>query len=306
MSISKTVSKPLCCRIQVKQVVAALLGGLIVQPLSVPNAQYLGWAPWLSVSPVAAQTSFHPDHPGQNIPAKTQNIPEKTTTPTTEQDPLRSPYPIPWSPIWEHQAKASSSGQPITWHYTSPPLQSPDGQLQAISKIEVYLQPDFRESHILSQVWVKNQAGQTVETVLSSMHLGESRVSETAARHLPGTVSMLVPAAWSDDSQHLLLRQFEALFGSDIASDYGIVWDRSQGSTRTFAPEPINYDTATLLGWSRNHPDQVLFSTSIMGDSREQLLAVNFQGHTVASPGDRPLIVQQTQHIQTKDPQARR
>ncbi len=305
MSISKTATKPLCCRIQIKQVVAALLGGFFIQQLSVPDAQNLSWAKhlswveWLSVSSVAAQASSQLDHHGQTSS-------EQSTTPTTEQDPLHSPYPIPWSPIWEHQAEASSSGQPITWHYTSPPLQSPDGQLQAISKIEVYLQPDFRESHILSQVWVKDQAGQIVETVQSSMHLGESRVSETAARHLPGTVSMLVPAAWSGDSQHLLLRQFEALFGSDIASDYGVVWNRSQGSTRTFVPEPINYDSATLLGWSRNHPDQVLFSTSIMGDSREQLLAVSFRGHTVASPGDRPLIGQQSQRVQPKDPQARR
>ncbi len=207
----------------------------------------------------------------------------------TANDPLNSPYPIPWKAIWDHQTQATQSKRPETLYYLSPPLRSPDSQILAHTKIEIKIDPDFRRSHIFSQLILKTAQGKILQTIPSSMHLGQGNVQETTARHLPGTIAILVPAAWSKNGQRLLSRQFEAVFGSDVSSDYAVIWERSHRQTKIVTPLPLNYDSATLLGWSKNHPDQLLFRTTILGETRGSTLAVDYRGTTIASPNDRAI-----------------
>jgi hypothetical protein len=206
---------------------------------------------------------------------------------STANDPLNSPYPIPWNTIWDHQTQATQNNRPTTLRYLSSPLRSPDGQVAAHTKIEIKIDPDFRRSRIFSQLILKTSQGKVLQTIPSSMHLGQGTVKETAARQLPGTISILVPAAWSKNGQRLLSRQFESVFGSDVSSDYAVIWDRDHRQAKIITPLPLNYDSATLLGWSRNHPDQVLFRTAILGETEGAILAVDYRGTTIASPNDR-------------------
>lgn len=207
----------------------------------------------------------------------------------TANDPLNSPYPIPWKAIWDHQTQATKSKHPETLYYLSPPLQSPDNQIVAHTKIEIKLDPDFRRSHIFSQLVLKTAQGKVLQTIPSSIHLGQGNVQETTARHLPGTIAILMPAAWSKNGQRLLSRQFEAVFGSDVSSDYAVIWERNHRQAKIVAPLPLTYDSATLLGWSKNHPDQLLFRTTILGEPRSSTLAVDSRGTTIASPNDRAI-----------------
>jgi hypothetical protein len=207
----------------------------------------------------------------------------------TANDPLNSPYPIPWQAIWDRQTQAAQSKRPETLYYLSPPLRSPDNRIVAHTKIEIKIDPDFRRSHVFSQLILKTIQGKTLQTIPSSMHLGQGNIQETTARHLPGTIAILVPAAWSKNGQRLLSRQFEAVFGSDVSSDYAVIWERNHRQTKIVTPLPLNYDSATLLGWSKNHPDQLLFRTAILGETRSSTLAVDYRGTTIASPNDRAI-----------------
>jgi hypothetical protein len=208
---------------------------------------------------------------------------------SSASDPLQSPYPLPWSAIWQRQTQATQQNHSSKLRYASAPLRSPDGQVTAHSEVEIQLDPDFRQSHIFSQLILKTSQGKTLQVIPSSIHLGQETVKETAARNLPGTIAMLVPAAWSPDGQKLLSRQFEAIFGSDVSSDYAVIWERSQQRARTVTPLPLNYDSATLLGWNPHHPNEVLFHTTVMGEKEGSTLAVDYRGTAVASPNPQPV-----------------
>jgi hypothetical protein len=222
----------------------------------------------------------------------------------SQKDPLNSAYPIPWDAIWAHQSQATRNGKGITMRYLSPTLPSPDGQRKVHSDIRLHLHPEMTNSSISSQLVITDQRGTVLQSIPSSFHLGNGPIKETAARQ-EGTLSILMPAAWSKDGQQLLSRQFEAVFGSDVSSDYALVWNRSTQQSRIVAPTPLSYDTAILLGWSHSNPSQILFKTSTLGESNTETLAVNPNGTTIASPGDRPLPMGQIMTPPTL-PQARR
>jgi hypothetical protein len=222
----------------------------------------------------------------------------------THQDPLNSAYPIPWDSIWAHQSQATQSGKAVTMRYLSPSLPSPDGQTKVHSDIRLHLNPEMTNSYISSQLIIADLRGTVLQSIPSSFHLGNGPVQETAATH-NGTLSILMPAAWSKDGQQLLARQFEAVFGSDVSSDYALVWNRRTQQSKIVAPTPLSYDTAILLGWSHSNPNQILFKTSTLGESGNAILAVNNDGTVIASPGDRPLPIEQPM-ISPTIPQARR
>ncbi len=222
----------------------------------------------------------------------------------TRKDPLNSAYPIPWDSIWGHQNQATQNGKAVTMRYLSPTLLSPDGQTKVYSDIRLHLNPEMTNSSISSQLIITDLRGTVLQSIPSSFHLGNGPVQETAARQ-DGTLSILMPAAWSKDGQQLLARQFESVFGSDVSSDYALVWNRRTQQSRIVAPTPLSYDTAILLGWSHSNPGQILFRTSTLGEAGTAILAVNHDGTTIASPGDRPLPMGQI-IIPPTIPQARR
>ncbi len=283
------------------QVFAALLAVSSVLILSAPFWNHQASIAQSNVPTDYAQKPLAPaliaQRPSAQRPKAQRAIQANTVLPgvsllpvgNTANDPLNSPYPIPWNAIWDHQTKATQANRPETLYYLSPLLRSPDGQVVAHTKIEIKINPDFRRSHIFSQLILKTSQGKVLQTIPSSIHLGQGNLKETTARQLPGTIAILVPAAWSKNGQRLLSRQFEAVFGSDVSSDYAVIWDRNHLQTRTVTPLPLNYDSATLLGWSQNHPDQLLFRTTILGEARGSILAVDSRGTTIAAPHDRAI-----------------
>ncbi len=258
--------------------------------LSLLSASLLAISSILAIpSPFWASTKVFASPLGSHLsqqPMQAANQSARLILPATNsgQDPLQSPFPLPWHIIEQQQAQATKLNRSVLLKYASSPLRSPDGQVLASSEIDVRISPDFRQSHIFSQLVLKTAQGKTLQVVPSSMHLSQSAVDETAARDLPGTVAILVPAAWSPDGQKLLSRQFEAVFGSDVSSDYAVIWDRSQQQTKTVSPLPLNYDSATLLGWNPKQPSQILFNTTILGEKEGTILAVDYRSNIVGSP----------------------
>jgi hypothetical protein len=289
------------------QVFAALLAVSSVLILSAPFWNHQASIAQSNVPTDYAQKPLAPvlmaQRPSAQRPKAQRAIQANTVLPgvsllpvgNTANDPLNSPYPIPWNAIWDHQTQATQANRPETLYYLSPLLRSPDGQVVAHTKIEIKINPDFRRSHIFSQLILKTSQGKVLQIIPSSIHLGQGdllgqgNLKETTARQLPGTIAILVPAAWSKNGQRLLSRQFEAVFGSDVSSDYAVIWDRNHLQTRIVTPLPLNYDSATLLGWSQNHPDQLLFRTTILGEARGSILAVDSRGTTIAAPHDRAI-----------------
>jgi hypothetical protein len=205
------------------------------------------------------------------------------------QDPLNSAYPVPWAMIWENQTKATQTGKVLTLRSLSKAVISPDGLRQAHSEINVQLNPEITKSYVSSNLIIADAKGKVLQSVPSTMHLGnnlsDGKVEETTAIPI-GTLSILMPAAWSKDGQQLLTRQFEAVLGSDVSSDYALVWDRKTQVVKTVTPTPQTYDTAILLGWSPRNPNQILFRTTILGEQNTDLVAVTHDGTTTASKGD--------------------
>jgi hypothetical protein len=205
--------------------------------------------------------------------------------------------------ISKNQTQATQTGKVMTLRYVSEAIASPDGQLKAHSVLSLELHPAVTQSRIVSHLIITDAKGAEIQRVASSMHLGDGMVKETSGASIAGTLSILMPATWSTDGQQLLARQFEAVFGSDVSSDYALVWSRKTQQSKTVAPVPQDYDTATLLGWSQRNPDQILFRTAILGETHTTLVAVNHNGTTVASEGDQILPLG---HLMTAPQKARR
>jgi hypothetical protein len=247
----------------------------------------------------------------QSAPPVSRTAPSRKATPaavapaTQAQDPLHSAYPIPWSMIWQNQTQATQTGKVMTLRYASGAIASPDGQRTAHSEIHLQLHPEITQSHVMSHLIITDAKGAEIQRIASSLHLGDGMLKETSGTAAVGTLSILMPATWSKDGQQLLARQFEAVFGSDISSDYALIWNRKTQQVKTVAPVPQDYDTAILLGWSHRNPDQILFRTTILGEQNTALVAVNRDGTTIASEGDRILPLSQIMTAPAS-PQARR
>jgi hypothetical protein len=204
-----------------------------------------------------------------------------------QADPISSPYPLPWKWVETSLAAISQSGRAATRTYASPKLISPDGEYLAFCQIQIQGLPQSANSQINSTLIIQNRKTGAKQSI--SLDPGYTRHPERPS-DLTGSIVILWPVGWSQSGDRLLVRNFSGLLGSDIASDSALVWYRQSQSTASFNPQPMNYDTAILLGWSSNDPKQVLFRTYILGETQEQMWAVNEQNQTIASPGDRPLI----------------
>jgi hypothetical protein len=209
------------------------------------------------------------------------------------QDPHNSAYPVPWNAIWHNQTQATQLGKVLSLRYLSGTITSPDGQRQAHSEMNLQLNPQLTQSYVASNLIIADAKGRVLQRIPSTMHLGSNQVEETTTVPV-GTLSILMPAAWSKDGQQLLTRQFEAVLGSDVSSDYALVWDRKTQKVKTVTPTPQNYDTAILLGWSPHNPDRILFRTTILGEQKTDLVAVTHDGTTLALEGDPSLPLKRT------------
>ncbi|MCS6815478.1 MAG: hypothetical protein NZ772_18150 [Cyanobacteria bacterium] len=191
-------------------------------------------------------------------------------------------------------AEVSQENRAGTRYYRSQSLISPDRRYAVYSRIQLQAQPDFTRSRVSSVLYLEHLKTGDLRIITTSSSLIEQFGHSTDYDYRLGTIAILIPVAWSEQSDRILAREFEGIFGSSMASDCAIVWDRSINRVRTFVPNHITYTTAVLLGWSELHPDRVLFRAGNLGEDQWQLWTVDSQGQTVAAPDDRPLVFGQS------------
>lgn len=183
----------------------------------------------------------------------------------------------------------------------SPALRSPSGRYIAYSRIQMQAEPDFLASHAHSILFLEDLHTRDLQTVIPrspiSRHLLTHRQGNNQGNgqgHSPndnlGAVAMMTPIAWSQSGDQLLARVFEAVLGSELLSDYAVIWDATSRRIHTLAPTQISHTHAILLGWSQTHPQEVLFQAGIIGDLEWPIWRVNIQGKTVAAHPDQPCI----------------
>lgn len=205
-------------------------------------------------------------------------------------DPLNSPYPVPWEWITATHAKVSSTMGTGLRYYRSPSLVSTNGQYAAYSRIELQVQPELSQCRVSSVMFVENLKTGELQTVAAASPLAESGFYATEETDMSGTIAILVPVAWNQAGSRVLAREFEALFNSSDMSDYAVIWDRNDNYTYTVAPARSLYTHAVLLGWSQVCPGQVLFRAGNLGDRTWPLCAVDTNGETVAVNDDQPQV----------------
>lgn len=226
--------------------------------------------------------------------------------PSVQIDPLNSPYPIPWNWVMATLAEASSSSVPLLRYYRTPSLISPSGEYAAYSRIQMRVMPDFTQSRVNSVMFVENLNTGDLQTVMAASPFADNPFMGDAELPMQGTIAVLIPIAWSASSDRILAREFESAFGTDIASDFAVVWDRPSNTISTIAPTGLQYTNAILLGWSQMNPNRVLFRAGNLGDDPADwpMMSVDFNGQTTASLEDQPITYGQTMTNIWAGPQA--
>ncbi len=241
-------------------------------------------------------------------------VPEEIAADMTELgvqiDPLDSPHPVPWNWILATHAELSASENFGTRYYRSQSLLSPDGQYAAYSRIQLQAQPELYRSRVTSVMFVENLQTGDLRTIRASSPLADNPLADNPLVNneeddMEGTIAILIPISWSRSSDRILARQFEGLFSTSYACDYGVIWDRRQNRTSTIAPERIQYDSAVLLGWSQTNPDRVLFRAGEMGDEIWPVWVVDLNGQTTLAREDEPIVYGQVVNQVWAGPQAR-
>ncbi len=186
-------------------------------------------------------------------------------------------------------AMAEKISAPTFRYYRSQSLISPAGDYAAYSRIQLQISGDFTQNRIASILFVENLQTGELLTISPAAPFADNPFVADAMLYEAGTIAILIPVAWSEQGDRLLSREFESMFGSGLASDFAVVWERHSNCTHTLAPTQISYSNAVLLGWSQSHPSQVLFRAGNMGDENWPLYAVDILGQTTSATEDQPI-----------------
>lgn len=209
-------------------------------------------------------------------------------SPSVQLDPLNSPFPVPWNWVLATQSEGNHTTAPSIHYYRSPALISPDGQYAAYSRIQMKVQPQFTQSWVSSMLFLENLKTGDLQSIAAESPFADNPFSANARGINPGSIAILIPIGWSSNGDRILAREFESIFGTDIASDFAVVWDRSANRVRTLSPSGIQYTNAILMGWSQQNPDRVLFRAGNIGEEEWQLWSVDVSGQTNAAREDAP------------------
>ncbi len=185
------------------------------------------------------------------------------------------------------EQKASTS--PTFRYYRSQSLISPDETYAAYSRIQLQSSSDFTQNRVASILFVENLQTGELQTILPAAPFSDNPFVADAMVQQPGTIAILIPIAWSENGDRLLAREFESMFGSGLASDFAVIWERNSKRTYTLAPTQVQYSNAVLLGWSQAQPDRVLFRAGNMGETEWPLYIVDADGQTTCAPDDRTI-----------------
>ncbi|MEA5509690.1 hypothetical protein VB715_07925 [Crocosphaera sp. UHCC 0190] len=247
---------------------------------------------WLLATPLSvhAETNFIP--PEMDYGVETVSLESslaqfegetESQSSTVPNDPLDSPFPVPWQWLIETQQEFSSKGTVGQRYYRSQALLSPDGQYAAYTRISMIATPELHESQATSVMFLENlQTGELQvirpdSPLAKHLHDGENPENE------PGIMSILIPVSWSSNGDRLLSRQMEGFFSTSDVTDYAVIWERdtNQTTTVTPTPKPQDHQTAILLGWNDNNGNEVLFRSGMLGDEDWPVVAVTPQGNTL-------------------------
>jgi hypothetical protein len=261
------------CRIHLS--LSLLLTGLFV--LGSPSAQ--AETEKVSVTHIPSVTE-------SSLPVSNTSI---LTPPEIENDPLGSPYPIPWNWIQDTQAKFSSQGQSGLQYYRSPSLVSPDGKYAVYTRISLQVEQEIYQSRVTSIMFLENLQSGELTVIRAESPLAEHLWRKENGETTSGLISILMPVSWSEDGRRLLARQFEGIFSTSDASDYGVIWDRQTYQTQTISPNYENDDTSILLGWSALNPNQILFQSGSLGEEDWPVVSVALDGKTSLASRNEPV-----------------
>ena len=227
---------------------------------------------------------------------------------TAPPDPLNSPHPIPWSWILATQEAYRGAKEINPQYYRTSSLVSPNQEYAAYSRLQLYPATNPLASRVSSVLFIEHLPSGTLQIPIATSPLSHHPLLATPEADQDGVFSFLVPVSWyeqvlEEDSpkemldQHpasprvyLLARQFEGIFSSGSASDYGLVWDLHHGQGYTIAPTDCEYTYSVLLGWSQSYPHAALFRTGNLGKAEFQHWAVDFTGQTFPLEEENPLI----------------
>jgi hypothetical protein len=216
--------------------------------------------------------------------------------PESQVDPLGSPHPVPWNWIVKNHDQVSGTAKSGLRYYRSPSLISPDGQYAAYSRLQMQVDSVMYRSRVTSVMFLENLQNGALRAIKAASPLADNPLVNKQESEIPGTMSILIPVSWSENSDRLLARQFEGFFNTSDVSDYAVIWDRQSNQISTVSPNRIDYTNAVLLGWSQNDPNQVLFQAGILGEEEWPVWSVNTKGQTALASQDEPIVHGQLVH----------
>lgn len=240
----------------------------------------------------------------ENSSTQPTQPPAADVAPTPVADPLNSSHPIPWGWIVDMQSQSESLPAPEVRYYRSQSLVSPNGTHAAYSRIQMELSPEPTQHQVSSMLFLENLDTGDLQFVTASSPFVRNPNVPVSEYRQPGMIAILLPLTWTENGDRLLVRGFESRFGTDLASDYAVVWDQATNVMQAIVPRNIQYSNAVLLGWSQTNPGQVLFRAGDLGDESWPMLAVDFNGQAIASAQDEPLVYGQLTDTDWNGPQA--
>ncbi|ACK64214.1 hypothetical protein PCC8801_0108 [Rippkaea orientalis PCC 8801] len=193
-------------------------------------------------------------------------------------DPLDSPYPVPWKWLIETQGEFSQKQTTGSRYYRSQALVSPDGKYAAYTRIQLTATPELYQSRVTSVMFVENLETGELQVIRADSPLAKELKAVQSDEEIPGIMSILMPVSWSENGDRLLSRQLEGFFNTSDASDYGVIWERKTNETKTVTPSPDSHNTSILLGWNHDRNDEVLFKTGSLGEENWPVASVTPNG----------------------------
>ncbi|MEB3230360.1 MAG: hypothetical protein VKJ64_05070 [Leptolyngbyaceae bacterium] len=222
------------------------------------------------------------------------NAPPNLNVPSLNIDPIGSPHLLPWSWVMDVQSRAVDSTLPQLFYFRSPALVSPNGTHAAYSRMQIKRVVDASQSQVSSILFLENLETGDIQFLTASSPNMQHVLLHGIDSQQPGMLSMLMPVSWTEEGDRVLVRAFEAIFNTDIAADYAIIWHQPSNQADAIVPTNAQYSNAVLLGWSQSQPDRALFQVGNLGDEAWPLVTVGETGDSTIATTDQPITYGQT------------
>ena len=241
-------------------------------------------------SPVSEKTKSQ-ELARTTVTPKTGEIPvseQQNESETAQTDPIGSPHPIPWQWILATQEAVGGKGGSGVRYYRSIPVVSPDGKYAIYSRVQMQVKPEMHNSRVNSVLFVEDRQTKRLRVMTSTSLVIDPLLKRQASLSVEpdrdGNMGVLVPVSWSEKGDRFLARKFVAIFNTADATDQAVIWNRQQNHLNVVSPVQSQDDhekIAILLGWSKKHPNNVLFRAGELGEENWPLLQVTNDGRTV-------------------------